>query len=390
MDLHLHAPFESAGATDESPTPTPANTGVHTPVGSPWLSPRLSGSFARLSTLTSPLENTVIAARKTSGEAPYRHLALYLVLNLLLTISNKVILARPGISTFRDRTLLVAFSLVYTLNIAASNVSLNLVTIPLHQIIRATTPLFTVAIAYLWDGEVHPPRIYLSLLPVIIGVCLATYGDYHCTPLGFAFTLFGAFIAALKGVITNRIQTRTLRLSALELLFHMSPLAMVQSLLLSHLTGETTGFLHYAHHRSDGSGRGGGRISASSLLIFSLIVNGSIAFALNVVSFTANKQVGALTMTVVANIKQILTIVLGLLLFRLRVEWMTAYGIGLTLLGAAWYAKEGLEVNGPSTTTTDITTTTNTNAHRNANANAGPPFGTGRSSSRFRNKKTKD
>lgn len=41
-----------------------------------------------------------------------------------------------------------------------------------------------------------------------------------------------------------------------------------------------------------------------------VIFNGAVAFGLNVVSFTANKKAGALTMDVAANVKQVLTIVL--------------------------------------------------------------------------------
>lgn len=41
-----------------------------------------------------------------------------------------------------------------------------------------------------------------------------------------------------------------------------------------------------------------------------ILLNGAVAFGLNVVSFTANKKAGALTMDVAANVKQVLTIVL--------------------------------------------------------------------------------
>jgi hypothetical protein len=41
-----------------------------------------------------------------------------------------------------------------------------------------------------------------------------------------------------------------------------------------------------------------------------ILFNGAVAFGLNVVSFTANKKAGALTMDVAANVKQVLTIVL--------------------------------------------------------------------------------
>lgn len=74
-----------------------------------------------------------------------------------------------------------------------------------------------------------------------------------------------------------------------------------------------------------------------------LAVNGAIAFALNVISFTANKKTGALTMTVAANVKQILTIVLSIMFWGLAVSWLNVSGICLTLAGGAWYAKVELE-----------------------------------------------
>ena len=69
------------------------------------------------------------------------------------------------------------------------------------------------------------------------------------------------------------------------------------------------------------------------------MVNGALAFALNYVSFTANKKTSPLTMTVAANLKQCLSIVLGFWMFELREGWMNAAGIVVALVGGAWYAK---------------------------------------------------
>jgi len=60
---------------------------------------------------------------------------------------------------------------------------------------------------------------------------------------------------------------------------------------------------------------------------------------LNYVSFTANKKTSPLTMTVAANLKQCLSIILGVWLFRLEVGWMNGLGITTALVGGAWYAK---------------------------------------------------
>jgi len=71
--------------------------------------------------------------------------------------------------------------------------------------------------------------------------------------------------------------------------------------------------------------------------LIGLLINGCIAFGLNVVSFTANKKAGALSMTVAANIKQVLTILFAVLLFDLSITWMNGVGILFTLTGGAWY-----------------------------------------------------
>jgi drug/metabolite transporter (DMT)-like permease len=74
----------------------------------------------------------------------------------------------------RESLILVAFSSLYTINIAVSNLSLNLVTVPLHQVVRSTTPLFTILISILMFGKSYLFQTYMSLVPVVIGVCLAT------------------------------------------------------------------------------------------------------------------------------------------------------------------------------------------------------------------------
>lgn len=188
------------------------------------------------------------------------------------------------------------------------------------------TPIFTVIIYRVIFHKTYSRATYTSLLPVVAGVGLATAGDYYFTPMGFVLTLLGALLASLKTVVTNRIQTGRLKLSPLELLFRMSPLAFVQTLIYAYFTGEISAVQVYAAEK----------MGQREVMI--LLTNGIIAFALNVISFTANKKTGALTMTVAANVKQILTIILSIIFWGLEVSWMNGLGICLTLTGGAWYA----------------------------------------------------
>ncbi len=200
---------------------------------------------------------------------------------------------------------------------------------------RSTCPVFTILIYRLYYARIYSKATYYSLLPIIFGVGLATYGDYYFTVAGFLLTLLGVVLASLKTVVSNRLMTGSLALPALEILFRMSPLAFVQSVLYALLTGESSRFVTFVtDHR------------LPPMLCFALVGNGCLAFFLNISSFQTNKLAGALTITVAGNLKQCLTILLGIVLFDVKVSMSNGIGMLITLLGAGWYSKAELDSKG--------------------------------------------
>lgn len=183
---------------------------------------------------------------------------------------------------------------------------------------------------------------------MIAGVAFATFGDYNYTAMGFILTVLGTVLAAIKTVVTNRVQVGRLKLHPLDLLLRMSPLAFIQTMLYSYATGEMELVQEYF------------QTNLTTTAFFALLLNGIIAFFLNVVSFTANKKTSALTMTVagkwiesvlywdvmraftcacvcIGNVKQVLSIVLAVIIFDLSITATNGLGILLTLAGGAWY-----------------------------------------------------
>ncbi|ETN43807.1 uncharacterized protein HMPREF1541_11131 [Cyphellophora europaea CBS 101466] len=239
--------------------------------------------------------------------------------------------------TRRENLALFAFSLLFTINIAISNVSLAMVSVPFHQVVRATTPLFTTLLFRIMFNRTFNTATYLSLLPIVLGVTLAVYGDdFRYTDMGFILTFLGVILAAFKTIVTNRMMTGSLALSFWEILLRMSPLAFVQSIMYAYFTGELNAFNIFlrtelfAEHSP---------VHTTPLGFMCVMLgNGFLAFALNVSSFSTNKVAGALTMTVCANIKQCLTIVLGILLFNVRLNVMNMLGIVVTVAGGILYS----------------------------------------------------
>jgi len=180
-----------------------------------------------------------------------------------------------------------------------------------------------------------------SLVPVVAGVGFATYGDYYFTTSGFLLTLLGTLLAAIKTIYTSILQSSPsgqapatfrylvpprLQLHPLDLLTRMAPLAFIQCVILSYLSGELEHVRHWSTQE------------LTPWAAIALGFNGAIAFGLNIISFTANKKAGPLSMTVAANVKQVLSIVLAVVIFNLSISGTNALGILFTLIGGAWYA----------------------------------------------------
>ncbi|MCJ1352404.1 MAG: UAA transporter [Icmadophila ericetorum] len=301
-------------------------------------------------------------SKSVATRTKVKHLATYFLFSLLLTLSNKAIMIeypfpllltaihigisfigtsvmlgniREAYFTLRhiqgyDASLLNGFSTIYAVNIAVSNISLSMgdISVPLHQVIRATTPIFTVLIYRIYYRSTYSKEIYLSTIPVVLGVGFSTFGDYNATLLGVSVTFLGALLAAVKTIATNRLQTAGMYLSAVELLHRMSPMAFIQVVVFIFVSGEHKGYPMVILNSHDY-----GFHAANVLLI-----NGLIAFGLNWVSFTTNRQVGALTMNVAGNIKQVLIVVLSVLFWQLKIRPVNLYGIVLTFLGGALYS----------------------------------------------------
>ncbi|KAJ3313930.1 UAA transporter, partial [Blyttiomyces sp. JEL0837] len=306
-------------------------------------------------------------------------------------------------TTRREIITILLFSVLYTVNIAVSNVSLNLVSLPFHQIVRSTNPAVTLTLErILFRKRPASVEVHLSLLLVIIGVGLATLGEYEFSLYGLGMTLLGVLLSSLKGIFTHSLLVGSLKMHPLDLLWRMSGLAFFQCLGFSWVSGEWGAFVEFlrrleesggnsgvgtnmprgnfvalsdaevsavVNNGGEGNGNGNGALglfqqfaakaveaygrrqvggggagagdvhvvgstmnsgstSASgvrltvNLLYLALLANGVIAFFLNYVSFSANRKVGALSMTVAGNVKQSMSIMLSVWIFGYIISYV--------------------------------------------------------------------
>ncbi|KAI8613377.1 triose-phosphate transporter family-domain-containing protein [Chytriomyces sp. MP71] len=327
-------------------------------------------------------------------ENPYALVTFYFFMNLGLTIFNKIILkffnfrfpwlltAVHSIGSYlgcvyiikvartvkpevpltapRDQLIVLLFSVLYNVNIAVSTITLDMVSLAFHQIVRSTNPAVTILLEWMflskWKNGVGFD-IFSSLSLVIIGVGLATIGDYEFTAIGFIATFFGTVLSAVKGITTNTLLAGNgLKFHPIELVWHMSWLSFLQCIAISFCTGEMGRFFVFwgklraaAVERAAAAGTGVafpasavGMYSNIYWLYFALVMNGAMAFFLNYVSFTANKKVGALSIAVAGNVKQAMSLGLSVWIFGYVISLVNGMGILMTLIGGAWYSMIGV------------------------------------------------
>lgn len=188
-------------------------------------------------------------------------------------------------------------------------------TLPVHQAIRATSPVLTVLLARLLpthNSERYDFTIYLRLFPVVVGVVLATYGGrYNASLWGLALTIIGAVLAVTKTIVTKLLlRSAELNLRPIELLSILSPYAGAQALVWAILNGELGIVFQIAP----------GAVWFAILFL----VNTAMAAVLNIVSFDANRRNGPLAMAITANLKQV---------FLLAVPWGGKFPDAAVVLG---------------------------------------------------------
>jgi drug/metabolite transporter (DMT)-like permease len=268
------------------------------------------------------------AFTKMDFKYPYALSTIHMAFNL---VGSQVYFAisktkQKQLETRQHKMAIFYFSLIFSLNIAIGNTSLSYVSVSFNQVCRAMVPVLVMGVSMLYYGKSFTSTRKWSVVPIVFGVAIAVWGDISYTVIGAAYTLFCVLLAALKSVVAGELLTGDLKLHEMDLLSKMCPYALVQIGLMCVLTGEAGQM--FANWDE---------IMAEVMTPRVIFMGGVLSFTLNVSSFVANKVTSALTLSIGANVKQVLLIILSAIFFNEDIGYVHGLGILIVILGSFGY-----------------------------------------------------
>ena len=121
---------------------------------------------------------------------------------------------------------IVVLAAVFCLSVVLGNVALRFIPVSFSQAIGATTPFFTAILAIFMLGSRETAEVYLALVPVVVGIVIATGAEPLFDMTGFlaavAATAARAFKSVLQGLM---LSDPSEKMNSMNLLRYMSPVS---------------------------------------------------------------------------------------------------------------------------------------------------------------------
>ncbi|XP_061374015.1 probable sugar phosphate/phosphate translocator At3g11320 [Gastrolobium bilobum] len=233
--------------------------------------------------------------------------------------------------TVRSRVQFMKISslgLIFCLSVVGGNISLRYLPVSFNQAVGATTPFFTAVFAYLMTLRRESWLTYITLIPVVTGVMIASGGEPSFHLFGFLMCIGATAARALKTVLQGvLLSSEGEKLNSMNLLMYMAPVAVAFLLPASIIMEQDVVGIAIQLARDDSS------------ITWLLIFNSALAYFVNLTNFLVTKHTSALTLQVLGNAKGAVAVVISILIFRNPVSVTGMLGYSLTVIGVILYSE---------------------------------------------------
>lgn len=223
---------------------------------------------------------------------------------------------------------IATLSVVFCGSVVGGNISLRYLPVSFNQAVGATTPFFTAVFAYLMTFKREAWVTYGALVPVVVGVIIASGGEPGFHLFGFIMCISATAARAFKSVLQGiLLSSEGEKLNSMNLLLYMSPIAVLvllpAALIMEPNVLDVTLELGRKH----------------KYMLLLLLLNSTMAYSANLTNFLVTKHTSPLTLQVLGNAKGAVAVVISIFIFRNPVTFVGIAGYSMTVLGVVAYGE---------------------------------------------------
>ncbi|CAO3646425.1 unnamed protein product [Mucor hiemalis] len=230
-----------------------------------------------------------------------------------------------------------------------SSVAISRVPVSLVHTIKALAPLFTVLFYRVIFQVQYTHRVYVSLLPLTLGVILACSFTYSNNIVGLSCALGSCFVFVTQNIFSKKLLFKESKLGdrnpnkldKLNVLFYSSSLSFLLMIPL-WLYYDGSGLL--SSTTTDIQEEEGDTMSTTRLIIYFLL-NGTMNFSQNWFAFTTLSLTSPVTYSILSLLKRIFVIVMSIVWFGQQISLSQGMGILLTFIGLWMYQQAKSDVD---------------------------------------------
>lgn len=202
------------------------------------------------------------------------------------------------------------------------------------HIVKASEPVVTCGLNYLLLQEVLPLPVYLTLIPIIGGVAIASTKKLSFTVLALVSAMLSNVSSAARGVLSKKTMSGKRIGENMDAQNLFAVLTAMSSVILfpAMLAMEGTGFLSAFSKAVD-------KFDFTRQSLASLVaLSGVSYYAYNEVAFIALSKVNPLTHAVGNTIKRVVIIVASVVAFKTPMSMGSIVGSSIAILGTLLYS----------------------------------------------------
>jgi len=236
--------------------------------------------------------------------------------------------------SFDDLKTLFPVALCHTGVHVGAVVALGAGAVSFAHIVKASEPVVTCALNAVFLGQVLPIPVYLTLLPIIGGVAIASMKELSFTYLALASAMLSNVSSAARGVLSKKTMTGKQigeNLDAQNLYAVLTAISTV-CLIPMALAMEGTGFFTAFNEVV-----AGGEFTKKSLSIL-LALSGASYYAYNEVAFLALGKVNPVTHAVGNTVKRVVIIIASVIAFKTPMSTGSIIGSSVAIFGTLLYS----------------------------------------------------